>query len=86
MTVLAPDVTLLTDGGGKARAALRPIIGAAKAARFLAAIAGGPYMGLDIADMTLAEPLGPDAEIGRFRGLVVRGWADTPVKTDRFKL
>src|SRR5207248_1358385 len=25
MTILAPDVTLLTDGGGKARAARRPI-------------------------------------------------------------
>ena len=54
MTVLAPDVTLLTDGGGKARAALRPIVGAGKAARFLAAIAGRPYMGVDISGMTLA--------------------------------
>ena len=53
MTVLAPDVTLLTDGGGKTRAALRPIVGAAKAARFLAGIAGRPYMGVDITDMTL---------------------------------
>lgn len=53
MTVLAPDVTLLTDGGGKARAALRPIVGAAKAARFLAAIAGRPYMGVDFTDLTL---------------------------------
>jgi RNA polymerase sigma-70 factor (TIGR02957 family) len=54
MTVLAPDVTLLTDGGGKARAALRPIAGAGKAARFLAAISGRPYMGVDISDMTPA--------------------------------
>jgi len=54
MTVLAPDVTLLTDGGGKARAALRPIVGARKAARFLVAIAGRPYMGVDISAMTLA--------------------------------
>jgi DNA-directed RNA polymerase specialized sigma24 family protein len=54
MTVLAPDVTLLTDGGGKARAALRPITGAAKVAGFVAAIAGRPYMGVDIADMSLA--------------------------------
>ena len=53
MTVLAPDVTLLTDGGGKTRAALRPIIGAAKTARFLAAIAQRPYMGVNISDMTL---------------------------------
>ena len=34
MSVLAPDVTLLTDGGGKALAALRPITGAGKVARF----------------------------------------------------
>ena len=54
MTVLAPDVTLLTDGGGKARAALRPIAGAGKAARFLVAIARRPYMGMDISGMTLA--------------------------------
>jgi RNA polymerase sigma-70 factor (TIGR02957 family) len=53
MTVLAPDVTLLTDGGGKTRAALRPITGAAKAARYLAAIAGRPYEGMDLSDMTL---------------------------------
>ncbi len=54
MTVLAPDVTLLTDGGGKARAALRPIVGAGKAARFLAAIVTRLYMGVDISGMTLA--------------------------------
>jgi RNA polymerase sigma-70 factor (ECF subfamily) len=38
LDVLAPDVVVLTDGGGAAKAALRPIHGAAKAARFLAAI------------------------------------------------
>jgi len=53
MTVLAPDVTLLTDGGGKARAALRPIIGADKVARFLAAISSQPYMGMKISGMSL---------------------------------
>jgi RNA polymerase sigma-70 factor (ECF subfamily) len=53
MTVLAPDVTLLTDGGGKARAALRPIIGAGKVARFLAAIGQRPYMGVAPEDMTI---------------------------------
>lgn len=37
--MLAPDVVMWTDGGGKARAALRPIVGASKSARFLAAIA-----------------------------------------------
>jgi RNA polymerase sigma-70 factor (TIGR02957 family) len=53
LTVLAPDVTLITDGGGKARAALRPIVGAAKVARFLAAISARPYLGTDISDMTV---------------------------------
>ena len=36
--MLAPDVVVVTDGGGAAKAALRPIHGAARAARFLAAI------------------------------------------------
>ncbi|GAB3295703.1 RNA polymerase sigma-70 factor [Parasphingorhabdus pacifica] len=35
---LAPDVTLRSDGGGKVRAALNPINGAEKVARFLAGI------------------------------------------------
>jgi RNA polymerase sigma-70 factor (ECF subfamily) len=38
LDVLAPDVVVLTDAGGSQKAALRPIAGAAKAARFLAAI------------------------------------------------
>ncbi len=38
LEVLAPDVVVLTDGGGTAKAARRPIHGADKAARFLAAI------------------------------------------------
>lgn len=53
MLVLAPDVTLITDGGGKARAALRPITGAAKVARFLAAISARPYLGIDVSDMAV---------------------------------
>jgi RNA polymerase sigma-70 factor (TIGR02957 family) len=53
MMVLAPDVTLLTDGGGKARAALRPISGAGKVARFIAAISSRPYMGIEISGMSL---------------------------------
>ena len=39
LTALAPDVVLVTDGGGRAKAALRPIVGAAKVARFLRATA-----------------------------------------------
>ena len=38
LAVLAPDVVLITDGGGKAKAALRPIAGADKVARFVAAV------------------------------------------------
>ena len=38
MDLLAPDVVLLSDGGGKAKAALRPITGADKVARFLLGI------------------------------------------------
>ena len=53
MTVLAPGVALLTDGGGKARAALRPVIGADKVARFIAGISSRPYMGIEISGMSL---------------------------------
>jgi RNA polymerase sigma-70 factor (TIGR02957 family) len=53
MTVLAPDVTLITDGGGKAQAPLRPVVGAAQVARFLVAISARPYMGIDRSDMTV---------------------------------
>jgi RNA polymerase sigma-70 factor (TIGR02957 family) len=53
MTVLAPDVTLLSDGGGKARAPRRPIAGAQKVARFLTAISGREYMGVQVTDMTV---------------------------------
>jgi RNA polymerase sigma-70 factor (ECF subfamily) len=44
MDVLAPDVVLLSDGGGKVSAARRPLNGADPVARFLVGIArkGGP--------------------------------------------
>jgi RNA polymerase sigma-70 factor (ECF subfamily) len=38
MDVLAPDVVLLTDGGGVKKAALRPIHGRDKVTRFLEAV------------------------------------------------
>lgn len=38
LSVLADDVMLSTDGGGKAKAARRPLYGAFKAARFLLAV------------------------------------------------
>lgn len=39
MQVLAPDVVLRSDGGGEAKAPLRPMAGAQKVARFFVAIA-----------------------------------------------
>jgi RNA polymerase sigma-70 factor (ECF subfamily) len=38
MELLAPDVTAWTDGGGKVQAALRPLHGADKVARWLLAV------------------------------------------------
>jgi RNA polymerase sigma-70 factor (ECF subfamily) len=38
LAVLAPDVVLTADGGGIMKAALRPIVGADKVARFLAGV------------------------------------------------
>ncbi len=38
MDVLAPDVVLMTDGGGKVQAALNPIHGRDKVLRFLTAV------------------------------------------------
>jgi RNA polymerase sigma-70 factor, ECF subfamily len=66
MLVLAPDVILVSDGGGKAKAPLRPVIGAAKVARFLAAISAQPYMGIDRSAM-MAEV----AEINGGPGILV---------------
>ncbi len=60
MDVIAPDIVLITDGGGERSAALRPIIGAEKVLRFLAgvhqmgtkvdviAVNGGPGLRLEL--------------------------------------
>jgi RNA polymerase sigma-70 factor (ECF subfamily) len=48
---LAPDVVLLTDGGGVKQAAVRPIVGAAKTARLL--VEGLPH----IAGLASVEPV-----------------------------
>ncbi|GGT86961.1 RNA polymerase sigma-70 factor [Actinomadura citrea] len=53
MEVLAPDVALWSDGGGKVRAPRRAIFGAGKVARFFAGIGGQPYQGIDPADMRI---------------------------------
>ncbi len=45
MDVLAPDVVLISDGGGIRAAALRPILGADKTARFLVGIGANKIQG-----------------------------------------
>ena len=54
MELLAPEVTLWTDGGGKVRQALRPIEGASKVAAFMALLAQRrPYEGVEQDAMTV---------------------------------
>jgi RNA polymerase sigma factor (sigma-70 family) len=48
LRLLAPDVTVWADGGGKARALLRPVSGRDGSARLLAGIAGRIPEGLDV--------------------------------------
>ncbi|MFF4654556.1 RNA polymerase sigma factor SigJ [Streptomyces sp. NPDC001381] len=49
LQILAPDVTLWGDGGGKGAGGLRPLQGRDKVARLLAAVAPHAGRGLDIA-------------------------------------
>ncbi|MGH4030087.1 RNA polymerase sigma-70 factor [Actinomycetota bacterium Odt1-20B] len=51
MELLSPDVTLWTDGGGKVRQALRPVVGAATVAGWFAAMGTVTYQGVAPADM-----------------------------------
>ncbi|MFJ7947985.1 RNA polymerase sigma-70 factor [Streptomyces sp. NPDC096354] len=51
MELLSPDVTLWTDGGGKVRQALRPVVGAHTVAAWFAAIGTVTYQGIEPADM-----------------------------------
>jgi RNA polymerase sigma-70 factor (TIGR02957 family) len=68
MELLSPDVTLWTDGGGKVRQALRPVVGAQTVAAWFAAIGKVTYQGVDPADMN-AEL----AEINGGPGMVFSG-------------
>ncbi len=63
LEALAPDVVLITDGGGRTRAALRPIAGADKVARWLVAVA---QQGASIPDlrMEVTEVNGEPAIVG----------------------
>ncbi len=53
LAVLADDVVVWTDGGGKAKAAPKPVMGAAKAARFLIAIARAIAEGTEVIEADL---------------------------------
>ncbi len=53
MQLLAPDVALWTDGGGKVRQAMRPVIGAQRVAAWFAGVAARPYQGVEPADMVV---------------------------------
>jgi RNA polymerase sigma-70 factor (ECF subfamily) len=53
MELLAPDVALWTDGGGKVRQAMRPVQGAAKVAAWFAGALRRPYEGVEAAEMTV---------------------------------
>lgn len=70
MELLSPDVTLWTDGGGKVRQALRPVVGAATVAAWFAAIGTVTYQGVDPADMNADL-----VEINGGPGMVFGGWA-----------
>jgi RNA polymerase sigma-70 factor (TIGR02957 family) len=68
MAMLAPDVALWTDGGGKVRQALRPVVGAAHVANWMAGVSQRPYEGVHPSEMT-AEVV----EINGAPGIVFRG-------------
>jgi RNA polymerase sigma-70 factor (ECF subfamily) len=65
LAALSPDVVLISDGGGRVKAARRPILGAEKVARFLAAV--GPQ----------AAELGLRADLAEVNGApAVVAWTD----------
>ena len=75
LAALSPDVVVTSDGGGVARAAIRPVVGPARVARFLANL--GTRIGPD--------PLVVPCEINGQPGAVVSipdGWSALAVETD----
>lgn len=51
MELLSPDVTLWTDGGGKVRQALKPVVGLDTVARWFAALGTMTYQGVEPGQM-----------------------------------
>ncbi len=82
MDVLAPDVVLLTDGGGLKKAALRPIHGRDKVVRFLAGVGGRGGAGVDRTEMVVlngvpALQLWVDSEVDTVLSLSMEGGVAT---------
>jgi RNA polymerase sigma-70 factor (ECF subfamily) len=75
MDVLAPDVVLVTDGGGFKKAALRPILGRDKVLRFLAAVSEGVDAVADVVVVNGAPALRMvvDGELDTVASMVVEG-------------
>lgn len=69
LDLLAPDVVLLSDGGGVVRAALRPVVGAEKVARLMVALAE-QARALDAVSMEPATVNGSPAAVFRAGGRV----------------
>ncbi|WP_084337892.1 RNA polymerase sigma-70 factor [Actinomadura oligospora] len=68
MAVLAPDVALWTDGGGRVRAALRVIHGPEKIVRFFIGVTSRPWQGVPVEEWRLSW-----AEINGAPGLILEG-------------
>ena len=68
LQLLAPDVTVWTDGGGKVRQALHPVTGAKRVAAWLATLGDRPYQGVTLGEMTVEV-----VELNGGPGILFRG-------------
>jgi RNA polymerase sigma-70 factor (ECF subfamily) len=73
LAALAPGVVLVSDGGGRVTAARRPIVGADKVARFLAAVGpqgvGVPGLRIEVAEVNGAPAVVAWTDEGPFMAL-----------------
>ncbi|GIL29800.1 RNA polymerase sigma-70 factor [Actinocatenispora comari] len=66
--LLAPDVTVWTDGGGRVPQLIRPLTGADRVAAMFASLGGRSYQGIAVTDMVLDL-----VEVNGGPGIVFRG-------------
>jgi RNA polymerase sigma-70 factor (ECF subfamily) len=73
LAAMSPGVVLVTDGGGRVKAARRPIVGAEKVARFLAAVgpqgADLPGLRVEVAEVNGAPALVAWTDAGPYMAL-----------------